>query len=83
MALYSCKKHSLTGPKIVCAHAARGMETGVPIATTIVEVGDLLTPVLHLCRECLATWQGLSIEEERERFLETMIPVCGKCFDEA
>jgi hypothetical protein len=83
MALYSCNKHGLTGPKMLCAHAARGMEIGVLIETMTLEVDDLLIPVVHLCEECLATWHRLAIGEEREKFLETNIPVCGKCFDEA
>lgn len=83
MALYSCKKHGLTGTKMVCSHAEQGVRTGVPIQTTIVEVGDLLIPVMRLCAECLASWQGLSIEEDRETFLESIVPICGKCFDEA
>jgi len=84
MGRISCKKHGDTGPEMVCVHAARGLKTGVPVETKVVEVDEILLPVVNLCRECLNIWHQMTAEEETEKFIEAMvIPVCMKCFDEA
>ena len=83
MALYSCKKHGQTGAKMLCPHAARGLETGVPLKTTLIEIGDFSVPKAHLCDECVAIWKSLLDDVQKEHFMETLVPVCGKCFDES
>jgi hypothetical protein len=83
MGLYLCKKHGLSGPRLICPHAARAMEGGSQFETTEVGVDALLLPVVDLCRECLAYWQGAFDDEKKGLFLDTLVPVCGKCFDEA
>jgi len=58
------------------------MNIGVPLKTTKIETGDFFVPKIRLCNECVTIWQGLRDEEEKEKFLELLAPVCGKCFDE-
>ena len=67
---------------MVCPHAARRQETAPLIPTIKVDVDDILIPIAHLCQECLAKWPVLQDESEKEEFLATLVPVCGKCFDE-
>ncbi len=82
MAIFDCTKHGLTGPELVCPHAAEQYEAGTRLATTEVEVGDLLIPVVSLCEECLLKWQISHLESEREELLGTCSMVCAKCFEE-
>jgi hypothetical protein len=82
MAIYSCKKHGSTGVKMICSHASKGIDTGVPLKTTVIETDDLLLPKIRLCNACVTSWHGLGDEVEKEKFLESLVPVCGKCFDE-
>jgi len=82
MAVYNCKKHGLTSVKMVCPHPAQQIELRIPMTTNAVEVDPILLPIVHLCEKCLIEWQDKHEELEREEFLQTLTPVCGKCFDE-
>jgi hypothetical protein len=71
----------MTGPEMLCVHAAQGLEAGFLVVTTIVELDQPLLPAIHLCGDCFSTWQQSTLEI-RVAFLNSVIPVCNNCFDE-
>jgi hypothetical protein len=83
MPIHSCKKHGLAGVKMVCSHVAKGIDNGVPLKTNLIETGDFFVPKIRLCNECITVWKRLSNEAEKEKFMESLVPICGKCFDES
>lgn len=82
MAILDCPKHGLTGPELVCPHAANQFELGVRPATTEVEVDDLIIRVVNLCEECRLKWLEADSGSERDSILDTCSMVCAKCLEE-
>jgi hypothetical protein len=81
MAMVDCKEHGFTGVKMVCRHVAAAISDKKPLKTTKVELNDILLPRIRLCDECLSIWERTP-EEGKEGFFDTLVPVCGKDFDE-
>jgi hypothetical protein len=78
-----CPTHGLTGAAIVCRETAERMESTVEFRTTTVCIDDLLLPSAPLCDRCLADWNDSTTDEQREAFLDRLVPVCGRHWKEA
>jgi len=79
MATYLCKKHGVTGVKMVCSHVAKGIDDGILLKMNLIETSDFFVPKIQLCNDCIIIWHGLKNEVEKEKFIKVLVPVCGKC----
>ena len=81
MAIIDCNKHGVCGVSLLCEHLSNALATQRQTSVERHETNDVVAKSIFLCVECSTTLK-LSNGEPTDQLLDTLTPVCGKCFRE-